>query len=129
MQDITHTQTHAHTPKLILNAVVEQTAGINLQTDLGDEDACIQNSFDVLQPAWALQTLQEVGHGGGTQLTHCNHNTAVSLAGNMEHTWSLGFIKPHILFQYKDNIHDSEFMGESVHGTGKYGSCKDILFF
>lgn len=85
---ITHNlQDTAHTPKLILSAAVKQTAGINLQTDLGDEDACIQNSFDVLEPAWALQTLQEVGHGGGTQLTHCNHNTAVSLAGNMQHTW------------------------------------------
>ena len=51
---VTHTQntthTRSHTPELILSAVLRQTAGINLQTDLGDEDACIQNSFDVLQP-------------------------------------------------------------------------------
>ena len=94
----THSLTDPHTPELILSAVVKQTAGINLQTDLGDEDACIQNSFDVLQPAWAFQALQEVGHGGGTQLTHCNHNTAVSLAGNMEHTWSQDFIKLHVHF-------------------------------
>lgn len=52
-QNTTQTQRekHPHTPKLILSAVVRQTAGINLQTDLCDEDACIQNSFDVLQPA------------------------------------------------------------------------------
>lgn len=42
---------HTHNSNLILNAAMRQTAGINLQTDLGDEDACIQNSFDVLQPA------------------------------------------------------------------------------
>lgn len=64
-----------------------QTEGIRVQTDLGDEDACIHNSFDVPQPAWALQTLQEVGHGGGPQLAHWKHNTAVSLAGNKEHSW------------------------------------------
>lgn len=27
-----------------------------LHTDLGDKDACIHDSFDVLKPAWALQT-------------------------------------------------------------------------
>lgn len=61
-----------------------QTVEINPQTDLGHEDACIQNSFDVLQPTGALQTLQEVGHGGGTQLTHCNHSRAESLRGRTE---------------------------------------------
>ena len=39
-----------HTRKLTLSVMARQTAGINLQTDLGNEDACIQNSFDVLQP-------------------------------------------------------------------------------
>lgn len=107
---------HPRTPKLILSAVVRQTAGINLQTDLGDEDACIQNSFDVLQPAWALQTFQEVRHGGGAQLAHCNHNTAVSLTGSMEHTWSLHFIKPWI---YRESGQD----------MGKYGSHLCILCF
>ena len=50
-----------------------------------------------------------------------------------QETWSiphsLDFIKPHIHFHYKVHVRDSEFMGESVHGMGIYGSRKHVLFF
>lgn len=61
--------------------------GLTLHTDLGDEDARIHDCFDVLQPAWALQTFQEIRHGGGPQLTDCNHNTAASPAGSNQPPW------------------------------------------
>lgn len=92
-----YAETNLHKP--FLKESVTQTAGISLQTDLGDEDAGIQNSFDVLQPAWALQALQEVGHGGRMKLAHWKHNTAVSVAGNAKQTWSLEFMEHHSLPQ------------------------------
>lgn len=40
-----------NTHTLISTVIVRQTVGINPHTDPGDEDACVHDRFDVLQPA------------------------------------------------------------------------------
>lgn len=56
-----------------------------------------------------------------TQLSHWQETCSIP------DCWTL--LKLTFTLDHKHNIHDSEFMGESAHGMGKYGSGEYIFFF
>lgn len=57
---------------------------------LGDEDACVQHGFDVLQPTGALQPPQEVTHGGSLELAHYRVNAGREGSQSCIHTYNVG---------------------------------------